>query len=65
MRVFVVSNVFYSIQVFTVPNYFKVISGCGCGYGSLRKRAITVLSVIKHFERLVERLIIGAFAGVL
>jgi len=41
------------------------VCGCGCGCGSLRKQAVAVSSVIKRFERLVERLIIGAFTGVL
>ncbi|KAG7607454.1 F-box associated interaction domain [Arabidopsis thaliana x Arabidopsis arenosa] len=46
------------------PDWFKR-SGCGCGCGSLRKRVVAVSSVIKRFKRLVERLIMGAFAGVL
>jgi len=44
------------------PGWFK---RSGCGYGSLRKPVVAVLSVIKRFERLDKRLIIGAFAGVL
>jgi len=57
----------WSYRYFAVnlgPDWFKR-SGCGCGCGSLRKRAVAVSSVIKCFERLVERLVMGAFAGVL
>jgi len=49
---------------FLRPHWFKR-NGYGCGCGSLRKWAVAVSSVIKRFERLVERLIMGTFAGVL
>jgi len=49
---------------FLGPDWFKR-GGCGCGCGSLRKRTVAVSNDIKRFQRLVERLIMGAFARVL
>jgi len=54
----------FILMYFLRPHWFKR-NGYGCGCGSLRKWAVAVSSVIKRFERLVERLIMGTFAGVL